>query len=203
MRQVMVVTGLIAIAVVFALFRIAFTRQFYRLPDFAAGILAVQRTPPRRVSIRSVGAAVLAGLDGALYAGGGTYLILAGLVLLSTTSGVGIWIATISLGTGLLCAAISALRIWQMWRALRFGEALVALVIQGRVGRVRLQGSPWGDLWWGRAASGDYQIPASGGTGRYYMQQRWALDLKPGTQIWVLRVTGRDVLYAPLSSSAG
>ncbi len=202
MRQVIGVTGIIAIAVLLGLFRIAFTRQFYRLPDFVAGIVAVQRTPPRRVSIRAAGAAVLAGLDGALYAGGGIYLTLAGVMLLSTTSGVGIWIATISLGAGLLCAALAAFRISQVWRALRFGETLVAVVTQGRVGRVRLQGSPWGDLWWGRAASGDYLVPPTGAKGHYYMQQRWALDLKPGAQIWVLRVAGRDVLYAPFSSSA-
>ncbi len=194
------VTGIVAIVVVFALFGIALTRQFYRLPDFAAGVVAIKRTPPRQVTIRSVGVAVLSGLDGALYFGVGVYLILGGLVLLSTTSGVGIWIAKLSLGAGLICLAIAVFRIWQVWRALRFGEALIAVVTQGRGGRVRLQGSPWGDLWWGRAARGVYQIPATGDTGRYYMQQKWALHLRPGTQIWVLRVSGRDVLYAPFSS---
>jgi hypothetical protein len=92
MRQVMGVTGIVAIVAVVALFGIALTRQVYRLPDFAAGVVAIKRRPPRQVTIRSVGVAVLSGLDGALYFGVGVYLILGGLVLLSTTSGVGIWI---------------------------------------------------------------------------------------------------------------
>lgn len=50
------------------------------------------------------------------------------------------------------------------------------------------------------AARGTYRFIDTGDTGRYYMQQRWALALRPGDRMWVLRRAGRDVLYAPVGN---
>jgi hypothetical protein len=69
-------------------------------------------------------------------------------------------------------------------------------------------GTPWGDLAGAKfsappAARGTYQLKTTHEVGSYYMQQRWALALHPGDAIWVLRVKGRDVLYAPRSFGTG
>jgi hypothetical protein len=45
-----------------------------------------------------------------------------------------------------------------------------------------------------------YRFTDTGEFGRYYMQQTWALALRQDTRIWVVRINGRDVLYAPVVS---
>ena len=78
----------------------------------------------------------------------------------------------------------------------------MAEVTDAEVGRARIYGTPWGEpLMAGGmtpiAARGTYRTIDTGQTHRYYMQQRWALALRPGDNMWVVRTQGRDVLYAP------
>jgi hypothetical protein len=47
------------------------------------------------------------------------------------------------------------------------------------------------------AAIGVYRLP-TGEMGRYYMQQWWATRLTRGARIWVVRLNGRAVLFAPV-----
>lgn len=78
----------------------------------------------------------------------------------------------------------------------------MAAITDAEIGTARIYGTPWGEpLMVGGmtpiAARGMYRIIETGETGAYYLQQRWALNLRPGDRIWVLRSNGRDVLYAP------
>jgi len=118
------------------------------------------------------------------------------------------WFAATLFAVGALAIALVAYRIWSVWRALETGEAQAVEIMRTEAGTARLLGTPWGDLAGGKfsappAARGTYQLPNTVETGSYYMQQRWALALHPGDTIWVVRVNGRDVLYAPKSSGKG
>lgn len=46
-----------------------------------------------------------------------------------------------------------------------------------------------------------YRFVDTGATGTYYLEQAWALSLRPGDRIWVLRSHGRDILYAPAATA--
>ncbi|HEX9100418.1 MAG TPA: hypothetical protein VF956_13100 [Candidatus Dormibacteraeota bacterium] len=181
----------------------------YPLPGFVSGILATQPNPPRQVSIAAVARTVLVGADGALYAGGGAFLIAFGLSVFvwPNTPASNIPGGLVMAGAGVLCGLVAVFRIWQVAGALRHGDAEVAEVVDAEVGRARLPGMPWGEPLRIRmvymAARGTYLLTSSGETGGYYMQQRWALALQPGARIWVLRNHGRDVLYAPVSQPTG
>jgi hypothetical protein len=175
------------------------------LPRFVSRILAEQPTPPRQVSNLDVARTVLVGADGALYAGGAVFLIAFGLSarVWPGTTPAGLRFGLVLAGLGVLSSLVAVFRIWQVARVLRHGDAQVAEVVDVKVGRARVFGTPWGEPIGTRsrqlAATGTYRLITSGETGGYYMKQRWATALKPGARILVLRHNGRDVLYAPLS----
>jgi hypothetical protein len=180
----------------------------YRIPTFVAETLASQLSAPRRVSLLGVAGAVLRGIDCVIYLAGGVFLLLMAWRALSFDPPAPAWFAPALFMFGVLAIALVAFRIWQVWNALKTGEARVAEIVRTEAGTARMWGTPWGDLAGGKlsappAARGTYQLPDQGETGSYYMQQRWALALNPGDAIWVLRVNGRDVLYAPKSSATG
>jgi hypothetical protein len=180
----------------------------FRLAAFISKTLASQPAAPRTVSIVSVAGAVLAGVDCIIYVVSGAFLVAIGWQALTPASPAPSWV-----GITLLCAGAALLllvgyRIWQVRRDLQSGEAQLAEVTQSEAGVARLWGTPWGDLVGSKysappAAKGTYRLTSRPETGHYYMQQRWALALFPGDTIWVLRVGGRDVLYAPASSGPG
>jgi hypothetical protein len=170
--------------------------NLYRLPHFVAETLSAQPSPPRQVPVMSVVRALLGGIDCLTYVAGGLLgVVLSVATFANTPDQIGLGLALGAIG--LLAVLLAIFRTWQVSRALRLGDAYVADVTDATAGRVRWYGSPWGDLARGSAARGSYQLPGTGDARPYYMQQRWALDLKPGDQIWVVRVNGRDVLYAP------
>jgi hypothetical protein len=186
----------------------------FRLPSFIAGTLASQPSPPRSVTILTVARAVLAGLDGATYAVAGVFLSVIGLaVITGTPQRLGqpdnlvrpifenSWFGVGCLAAGVICLLLIGFRIWQVHQALRIGQAQVAEITEAQTGRARLTGTPWGDLIWGNAARGNYQVQGATEAGHHYMQQRWALSLRTGDRIWILRLDGRDVLYAPIQAS--
>jgi len=177
---------------------------FYRLPAFIAETLSSQPVPPRRVPIHSLVFAVLAGADGAIYAGSGVVFIAAGLLFLTGSLGFApapISTSLILVGVGLLPLLFVLFRVGQVGQALRSGDAHMAEITRAEVSRARFQGTPWGEPLVGPAgpiaARGDYRFIGSGETGHYYMQQSWALGLQPGAAIWVVRLNGRDILFAP------
>jgi hypothetical protein len=177
----------------------------YQIPTLVAETLASQPSAPRRVSLPTVAGAVLRGIDCAIYLVGGVFLVVLGWRALSLNpSGPG-WFAPALFIVGALAIALVAYRIWDVSRALKMGEARVAEIIRTEAGTARMWGTPWGDLAGSKfsappAARGAYRLANTGEIGSYYMQQRWALALQPGDTIWVMRVNGRDVLYAPSSS---
>ena len=200
MRHVAFASGVLAVALICAFFVRSLRGPFYRLPVLAAEIITRQPSPPRRVGPGEVGIAVVRGLDGAIYATGGVFATFAGVILFYTTSGIGFPISMVSVSAGLFCASLVIFRVIDVWRALRRGDALKVVATQTKVGRARIYGSLWGDLTSGAAARGHYEELLTGASGEYYMQQRWAAALQPGTPMWVLRINGRDVLYAPASA---
>ena len=135
--------------------------------------------------------AVLGGLDCEIYVGAALVLIVAGVAAAA-------W-SLVAVGNA--CGLLVVFRIWQVASVLRSGDAQVADIVEAQVGRARIYGTPWGEPMGTRmqpsAARGSYRLVSTGETGSYYMQQSWALALQPGTQIWVLRRNGRDVLYGP------
>ena len=179
----------------------------YPLPTFVARILAEQRSAPRRVPLIEVVGGVLGGLDCAIYAVASLVLIGFGLSVTahlwpSTSPSFDTRAGLVIAALGLLSGLLVAFRIWQVDQALRSGDAQVAEVVDAQVGRAQIFGTPWGEPMGTRmqptAASGTYRL-ATGETGRYYMQQTWALALGPGDRVWVLRRNGRDIIYAPLT----
>jgi hypothetical protein len=148
------------------------------------------------VPLQSVLRAVVGGLDCAIYVVATLVLIVAGVAATA-------WYL-VAVGIG--CALLAVFRIWQVERVLQSGDALMAEVVEAEVGRARIYGTPWGEPMGTRmqpiAARGSYRVISSGETGRYYMQQSWALALQPGMRIWVLRRNGHDVLYAPVGPGA-
>jgi hypothetical protein len=180
----------------------------YRIPTFVAETLASQPSAPRQVSLPAVAGAVLGGIDCVIYLGGGVFLVLMGWRAPTLNPPAPDWFAPALFILGVLAIALVAYRIWDVSRALKTGEALVGEIMRTEAGTARLWGTPWGDLAGAKfsappAARGTYQLPNTVETGSYYMQQRWALALHPGDTIWVLKVNGRDVLYAPRSSGTG
>jgi len=179
---------------------------FYRLPGFVAETLSSQPKPPRRIPIQAIVFAVLDGADCAIYAGGAVVFVVFGVTFMTGTFGVTpapISVSSIFVGVGLILLLLVAFRVWQVAGAMRIGEAHIAQVTVAQVGPARSMGTPWGEPLLGRAgpiaAKGGYRFTDTGETGHYYMQQTWALALRQGMRIWVVRVHGRDVLYAPIS----
>jgi hypothetical protein len=180
----------------------------YRIPTLVAETLASQPSVPRQVSLLSVAGAVLGGIDCLIYLAGGVVLVAMGWRALNLNPPAPGWLASALFIAGAAAIVLVAYRIWDVSRALKIGDARVAQVMRTEAGIARLWGTPWGDLVGTkysapRAARGTYQLANTGEIGGYYMQQRWALGLHPGDTIWVLRVNGRDVLYAPNSSGPG
>jgi hypothetical protein len=170
--------------------------NLYRLPHFVAETLSAQPSPPRQVPVTSVVRALLGGIDCLTYVAGGLLgLVLSVVTFVNTPNQVGLGLVLLAIG--LLAVLLAVFRTWQVSRALRFGDAYIAGVTDATAGRVRWYGSPWGDLARGSAARGSYQLPGTREARPYYMQQAWALGLQPGDHIWVVRVNGRDILYAP------
>jgi hypothetical protein len=178
----------------------------YPLPAFVSRTLADQPSPPRQVPLKFVVRAVLGGLDCAIYLGAALFLIAVGLAVIahalpsanpSTDVPGGLVLAGLGVPSGLL----AVFRIWQVTSVLRSGDAQMGEIVEAEVGPARIYGTPWGEPMGTRmqpiAARGTYRVISTGATGRYYMQQLWALSLQPGTAIWVLRRRGRDVLFAP------
>lgn len=177
----------------------------YDLQSFIAETLSTQPSPPRQVPILSVARAVLGGADCAIYAGCGVLFIALGLSFVTGVVPIepawsAVWGGLIVVGLGVVSTLVAVFRIWQVERALQIGDAQAAEVIQAEVGRPRPTGSLWGDPM-ATAVKGSYQLTGSREAGHYYMQQMWALGLRPGATIWVVRVNGRDVLYAPMRAT--
>jgi hypothetical protein len=158
------------------------------------------------VPLQSVVRAVVGGFDCAIYVGAALVLIALGVAIMahalpSANASTDVPGGLVSAGLGAAIGLLAVFRIWQVESVLQGGEALMAEVVEAEVGRARIYGTPWGEPMGTRmqpiAAMGSYRVISTGETGRYYMQQNWALALRPGTQIWVLRRNGRDVLYAP------
>ena len=184
--------------------------DYYRLPRFLSETLSREQEPPRHVPMPSIVLAVLAGADCTIYAVSGLFFIALGVVIIMGDPGTSTRAvrpaaagATFML-LGLLSLVLTAYRIWQVESSLREGEARLAEVGQAEVGRARLYGTPWGEPLFAAgvpiAARGTYQVIGTSESGHYYMQQSWALKLRPGDRIWVLR-RGRRVLYAPSHAS--
>jgi hypothetical protein len=172
--------------------------ELYRLPRFVAETLSIQPSPPRQVPVSSVIRAVMGGIDCQIYAAGGLFFIVFGLVGL-TAGPIAFWIGVGFLVAGALSLWLAIFRIRQVSRALQLGDAQIVEITDAEAGRARWYGTPWGDLMRGTAARGRYQLAGTGENGIYYMQQAWALSLRPGDQIWVVHASGRDVLYAPVA----
>jgi hypothetical protein len=173
----------------------------YPLPVFAARVLDAQPRPPRAVPLLSTAEAVLTGIDCLIYSGTGLLFTVLGTVAASSTRGIGL----VFLAAGLAELGLVVFRVWQVQLALVSGDALAAQVEQSSAGPPRVYGSLWGEPLTSRSRSpyasrGVYRIADTGETGGYYVQQRWAVALKPGDAIWVLRRRGRDVLYAPANA---
>jgi hypothetical protein len=197
-------------AVVIVVFLAAINRSGFRLPRFVATTLSAQPSAPRAVKTLSVAVVVAAGLDGVCYTAAGVISTAAGAaILIGVPARLGepdnivrpaaesVWVGVVLLVIGLFFLALIGFRIWQVRQALATGAAELAEVTTAEAGLARLRGSLWGDLAWGQAARGSYRMTQSSDTGRYYMQQRWALALQPGMRIWVVRLNGKDILYAP------
>jgi len=200
-RQFSFAVGIVVIVFLGVLFVRARSRPFYRLPGFVTEILSTQPDAPRQVTIQSVARAVLGGFDCAIYAVFGVYATFNSIVLLIYTSGPGTPIGYVSLAAGLASLGLVLYRITDVWNVLRRGDALVVEITQSEIGRGRPYGTPWGDIATPRAAEGDYEEVRSRAPGHFYMQQRWALELTAGMRMWVLRSNGRDMIFAPVSTS--
>ena len=74
--------------------------------------------------------------------------------------------------------------------------------MRSAVSRVRLTGTPWGDLINGTAVLGSYKVGGVDSVGDYYLQERWAQSLVPGMKIWVISVDGRPAFLAPFHSES-
>lgn len=173
------------------------------MPGFVSETLAEQPQSPRHVPLTSVTFAVLAGADCAIYLGSAVVFIAAGLLFM--TGGLGFTPAPLSVslifvGVGFLPLLLALFRVWQVGRAVRDGDAKLAEIVEAEAGPARYRGTPWGEPLFRQgvpvAAKGTYRL-GTGETGSYYMQQSWALPLRQGDRIWVVRLDGRDVLYAP------
>ena len=179
----------------------------YPLPTFVARTLAEQPSPPRRVPFMQVVGAVLTGVDCAIYGVASLVLIVFGLSVTShlwpsTSPSFDTQAGVVIAGLGLLSGLLVAIRIWQVDQTLRFGDAQIGEVVDAQVGPARIYGTPWGEPMGTRlqpmGARGTYRLTTEE-TRRYYMQQQWAVALRPGDRVWVLRRNGRDILYAPLT----
>jgi hypothetical protein len=183
---------------------------YYRLPNYVGETLSREQEPPRHVPMFSIVLAVLAGADCAIYAASGLLFITVGVIAILADPGTSspgarpTAIGAVFISIGLVCVGLAAFRVWRVQSALRKGEAHLAEITDAEVGRARLYGTPWGEPLFAAgvpiAARGAYQLIDTGETGKYYMQQSWALRLRRGDRIWVLR-RGRDVLYAPSTVS--
>jgi len=180
----------------------------FPLPAFVASVIARRPAPPRHIPVASVASVVLRGADCSIYAGAGIFFAIVGLFAVVTDGGVpGPGVSQTAIGEGLialglLCLSLASFRIWRVTSVLNAGEAHLAEVMTAAVGRARIYGTPWGEPLMMSpmtpiAARGTYRIVETGESGAYYMQQSWALGLRPGDRIWVLRSNHRDVLYAP------
>ena len=186
---------------------IALGAMAYPLPTFVARTLAEQPSPPRRVPFMQVVGAVLTGVDCAIYGVASLVLIVFGLSVTShlwpsTSPSFDTQAGVVIAGLGLLSGLLVAFRIWQVDQTLRFGDAQIGEVVDAQVGPARIYGTPWGEPMGTRlqpmGARGTYRLTTEE-TRRYYMQQQWAVALRPGDRVWVLRRNGRDILYAPLT----
>jgi hypothetical protein len=180
--------------------------MLYRLPFLIAKVLDDQPEPPRRVPFRSILRAVLGGADCAIYLASGVLFIVLGMYFNArgqSVSGKADWGGLMFIGAGVLLTSLAIFRLWQVEGALLNGDAEVAQVMLARWRWAPVIGSPWGEpvgkKGYPMVAHGTYQLIGSRESGEYSIQQAWALNLRPGNRIWVLRLDGRDVLYAPVS----
>src|SRR6266480_5616190 len=187
MRQAGFIAGVLAVVLICALFVRSIVGPFYWLPNLGSQVFIRQRNAPRSIGLVSVGLAVVRGLDGAIYATSGILVTFLGVTLFYSTSGVGTPLSVILLTVGAISIGLVVFRTIDVWHALRHGDVLLVEVNQAEVSRARVYGSPWGDLTSGIAAKGTYAELQTGTPGTYYMQQRWAMALKPGDRMWVLR----------------
>jgi hypothetical protein len=190
----------VAISILVALIVRTFRGPFYRLPTFAAEVIRAFPSAPRSVSWYNTARAILRGFDGATYAMSAVFFVFLGFALNATRSGFARPLSMALVIAGLGCTGLVIFRIATIWNALRNGDASLVEVTEATVRRARIYGSPWGDLVTGAAAVGKYRDVRTATTGTYYMQQRWAIQLKVGARIWALRHRGHDALYTPTSS---
>jgi len=101
------------------------------------------------------------------------------------------------LAVGLLSLLLVVYRIVSVSGVLRSGVGSLVYITEASTGRSRLHGTPWGDVVNGRAARGKYRDPNTAQEGTYYLQQDWALTLKPGDRTWVIRAESGPTLYGP------
>ena len=177
----------------------------YPLPLFVSKTLADQPTPPRQVATLGVIRAVLGGTDCAVFAGFAVAAVVFGLAVMAhlVTKG-GVTGGLAMFGVAVIFALPPAFRIWSLRRGLRAGDADVAEVVTAEVGPAQGRGTTWGDRTGriGNAAQGTYRLQRTGEMGAYYMQQQWALALRPGARIWVLPLDRLNIVFAPVHDAA-
>jgi hypothetical protein len=177
----------------------------YPLPLFVSKALAEQPTPPRQVATLGLIRAVLGGTDCAVFAGFALAAIACGLgELLGLLPNANAGAALTFAGVAAIFALPPAFRIWSVRRALRAAEADIAEVVTAQVGPVRGRGATWGDRTGGiaNAAEGTYRLQRTGAIAAYYMQQHWAMALRPGAWIWVLPLDRLNIVFAPVDDGA-
>ena len=168
----------------------------YPMATLTSVVASNQPIPPREVKLSVVTGTTLKGVDGAIYLAAGLLFLVGGAFFTIMAPK----ILAIDLGflaAGLLCLWLLAYRIVSASRVLRSGVATLVEVTEASTRRSRLEGTPWGDMVGGTAARGKYRDPTRAQAGTYYLQQGWALTLKPGDHMWVIRAESGPTLYGP------
>ena len=172
----------------------------YPLAGFVAATVSRQPLPIRSIAMWPFLVALLRGLDCAIYSISALVFLALGAFSIAQpgTAVMGL----LSLAVGVLSGSLVIVRYVHVRRALRTGEAVEAEIVRSAVSRVRLTGTPWGDLINGTAVRGSYKVGGVDSVGDYYLQERWAQSLVPGMKIWVISVDGRPAFLAPFHSES-
>ena len=182
-------------------FRNVANSRTYPLAGFAAATVSRQPLPIRSIAMWPFLVALLTGLDCAIYSISALLFLALGAYSVIAQTGA-IVLGWLSMAAGVLSGSLVIGRYAHVRRALQRGGAVEAEIVRSAVGRVRLTGTLWGDLINGTAVRGSYKVNGVDSVGDYYLQERWARSLKPGTRIWVISVDGRPAFLAPFQSES-
>jgi len=182
-------------------FRNVANSRTYPLAGFVAATVSRQPLPIRSIAVWPFLVALLSGLDCGIYSISALLFLALGAFSIIAQPGAPV-LGLLSFAAGVLSGSLVIVRFVHVRRALRTGAAVEAEIVRSAVGRVRLTGTPWGDLINGTAVRGSYQVGGVDSVRGYYLQERWARSLKPGTRIWVISVDGRPAFLAPFHSES-